>query len=184
MTHCHFRYPRYPLHNYCLTLAIRAMVSMVSRSFRSIWRGWNDCGTLATFAAANSAKESIWLYMGVSISRCTPTAGWLINVDNGKSIYKWMMTRGIPISGNHRMMIIDVDGCRWMSCDELIWIDLWVVQWKSWDHMPRKPPLGNWHSCRLNRRAPETAIESTPKGPQKIYWRAQKKGHTLPEVLC
>ena len=44
---------------------------------------------------------TIWIYMGVSIHRGTPIAGWFISRE--KSNLKWMRTGGTPIYGNLHM---------------------------------------------------------------------------------
>ena len=37
-------------------------------------------------------------HMGGSIVMGVPQARWLVNISEGKSIYKWMRTGGTPIS--------------------------------------------------------------------------------------
>ena len=43
--------------------------------------------------------QNVTHFWGFGKWRVTPIAGWFIN---GKSIYKWMMTGGTPILGNHQ----------------------------------------------------------------------------------
>ena len=60
--------------------------------------------------------------MDVSINGGTPRNGWF-RITRENPIYKWMMTRGTPISGNHQIGIYG-SVYRYLSrvCGELSWI--------------------------------------------------------------
>ena len=69
-------------------------------SFRTGTAGVGVDGTVGFVVLAALLVSAPDRYLGLPIAMGDPQNGWFRGENHGKSIYKWMMTGGTPISGN------------------------------------------------------------------------------------